>query len=694
MAPARPDTVLGDFDSATFEQDGVPLTFTRRGEEFVVTAEDANGQRRDFPVRFTFGAVPLQQYLLEVDAGRYQALTVAWDTRPAERGGQRWFDLYPDEAITRTDPLHWTSVLHNWNSSCAECHSTDLDKNFDPATRAFATTWSSVNVDCEACHGPGSLHVASPTQAPLVLGAVARAWAFDGGAPIAQRVPQEHDGGEIEVCAQCHSRRSQLDDRYEPGAAFLDSFRPALLSADLYHADGQILGEVFEHGSFLQSRMHAAGVTCSDCHDAHSGELRAQGNALCAQCHLPTAFDTPEHHRHSQGGEGSTCVGCHMRERTYMVVDPRSDHSFRVPRPDLSVTLGTPNACNGCHDDRSAEWAAQTVAEWFPSGRSGTFHYAAALHAGREWTAERNRLLTRVIDDREVPAIVRATAIELLARQLDDGGIAVLERVLGGDEPLVQLAALDALPSVPPALRVRLAQRFLTESPQALRIAAARGLLPVRNELSEARRADLDAALAEYVAVQRFSAERVEGLMNLGGLQAERGELDAAAASYAQALDVDAETTVAYVNLADLERQRGREAEAERWLRTGLARSPTDPALALGLGLSLVRSGRAEEALAMLRQASESGGGDPYYRYVYGVALHSSGERAAALDVLRATHERFPGHAPTLVALATMSRDAGDLERARDYAQRLLDLSPADPTARALLAELAGPARR
>jgi len=687
MQPAGPDTVLGDFDDAEFVHDGSTTRFFVRDGSYWVNTDDADGSPRDFPVRYTFGAEPLQQYLLELDDGRYQALTIAWDARPAEQGGQRWFHLYPDTA-EHTDPLHWTGVYHNWNSQCADCHSTNLIKDVDFAAGTFATTWSSDNVDCEACHGPGSKHAAAPASWPVPLARNARAWIFADGAAIAQRSPMAADAGEVEVCAQCHARRSQFGDRHEPGEPLLEAFRPALLDAGLYHADGQILEEVYEYGSFLQSKMHAAGVTCSDCHDPHTARLRADGNALCAQCHLPSTFDTPAHHRHAAAASGSACVDCHMRERTYMVVDPRSDHSFRVPRPDLSVTLGTPNACNACHSDRSAQWAAEQVAQWYPDGRSGSFHYGRAVHAGRQWAADRKPLLMQVIDDAAMPAIVRATAIALLAQQPDDTTVDVLRRGLSDDASIVRLAALEAVANVPLSYRVDLAQRFLTDAPAAFRITAARVLVPVRDELSEPRRRDLDAALADYVAAQRFNAERAEGLLNLGNLDAESGDFAAAEASYRLALTRQPEFSAIYVNLADLYRQQGRESEAEELLRTGLTQNPDDSGLMHALGLSLVRSNRLDAALPLLRQAAELGTDEPLYAYVYGVALHSTGQTGAGLDALRAAHDRFPGYAPTLVALATMYRDAGNPEQARDYALRLLELSPADAGARALLREL------
>jgi predicted CXXCH cytochrome family protein len=679
--------VLGDFADAEFTRAGVTTRFFSRDGEYRIATDAADGNLRDFRVRYTFGVEPLQQYLVELEGGRYQAVTIAWDTRPAEQGGQRWFDLHPDEIVGTDDPLHWTKVYYNWNSSCADCHSTDLVKRLAPDA-TFETTFSSDNVDCEACHGAGSLHAAAPASASLGLGRNERAWAFAAGARIAQRVPAATDNAEIEVCAQCHSRRTQFSDAYEPGDRLLDSYRPALIDAELYHADGQILDEVYEYGSFLQSRMHAAGVTCTDCHDPHSGNLRATDNALCATCHLPTAFDTPEHHRHTAGQSGSLCVDCHMRDRTYMVVDPRHDHSFRVPRPDLSVTLGVPNACNSCHADRTASWAAERVAEWFPGGRGGTFHYGEALHAGRSWAADRNSLLKRVIEDGAVPAIVRATAISLLASQLDGADVDLVGQQLRDGAPLVQLAALEALGNVPVAIRVDLAQRFLTDPSAALRMAAARVLVPARGELTAARQRDLDAALAEFMAAQEFNADRVEGLLNLGNLQTDTGNFVEAEATYSRALEQHPEFAPVYVNLAELYRLRGREGEAEALLRRGIAVDPRDPSLPHALGLSLVRSNRLEEALTLLREASELGTPQPLYAYVYGVALHSTGAVYEGLEVLDDAHVRYPGYAPLLVALATMQRDAGNVEAAREYVRRLLVLTPSDAGVRALAAEL------
>ncbi|NIW24817.1 MAG: tetratricopeptide repeat protein [Gammaproteobacteria bacterium] len=490
------------------------------------------------------------------------------------------------------------------------------------------------------------------------------------------------------MCAQCHSRRSQLTDDYEPQDAFLDGFRPSLLEAGLYHADGQILDEVYVYGSFLQSAMYAAGVTCSDCHEPHSTALRANGNDVCGRCHLASTFDTPQHHHHAANSAGSQCVSCHMRAETYMVVDPRRDHSFRIPRPDLSTRLQSPNACNDCHGDESADWAAEHVAAWFPDGRQNEFHYGEALHAGRAWTEERAPLLRRVVEDTEQPAIVRATAVGLLAEQMSGTDVELIDRAVDSPEPLVQLAALDALQSIAPERRFERAQSLLTDPQLALRATAARALLASRGQLSAQRQSDLDAALAEYMQAQEFNSDRAEGLLNLGALMTELGRTEDAERLYLAAVAREPAFSAAYVNLADLYRNLGREPEAEATLREGLAVNPDDAGLNLALGLSLVRSARIDEALIELRAAAENAPDAPYYAYVLGVALNSSGDSTAAIDTLTTSHSRFPAHRDTLFALTTMLRDTGGIDAAIEHARRLVALDPSDADARNLLAQI------
>ena len=371
---------------------------------------------------------------------------------------------------------------------CASCHSTNLQKNYDLTSNSYATTWTDVDVSCEACHGPGSRHVAwAQAGKPPLSGADRMGltawlkpedqgrWEMNPQTGIAHRT-EKLVSMEVDACAACHARRKEIAKDPQPGTAFLDSYLPALLEPGLYHADGQIDGEVYEYGSFVQSRMYRAGVTCSNCHEPHGTTLRAEGNALCGQCHMPAKFDVPEHHHHQAGSTGAQCVNCHMATKTYMIVDDRRDHSFRVPRPDLSVSIGTPNACTQCHRDRSADWAAQSVAGWFPGGRQTRPHYGTALYAGRTGGAGAERQLDALIMDADQPGIARATALSLLPRYASPASAPAIAAAVADPDPLVRAAASRAVsPASPPAI-VQAALTLLHDPVRAVRIEAARAL--------------------------------------------------------------------------------------------------------------------------------------------------------------------------------------------------------------------------
>jgi predicted CXXCH cytochrome family protein len=689
MQRATEATVLGDFDSAEIEYAGKTTTFYREGDAFMARTEGADGQPGDFRVTHTFGISPLQQYLVAMPGGRRHALPIAWDSRPLEAGGQRWFHLQPGEDVDSEDPLHWTGITQNWNSFCAECHSTDLEKNYDVAGDRYSTTFAEVSTGCEACHGPGSLHAADPAVAAPALPGRSRSWTFTAGDNIAHREPAATPAdAEIGVCAQCHARRSQLSDAFDPGDDFLAFYRPALLDESLYHADGQIDDEVYVYGSFLQSRMAAAGVTCSDCHEPHSASLRAEGNAVCARCHLATAYDSPVHHRHPATDETPGCVDCHMRSKTYMVVDPRRDHSFRVPRPDLTATIGTPNACGDCHAGRGADWAAAEVARWYPAGRHREFHYGQAIHAGRQWATDRAAALQRVFDDAGQPAIVRATALALLGRQVDPAVVARIDRGLRDDATLVRVAALELLPALPPEDRQSRATRYLDDPNVSIRIAAVQAIIGMRSQLPAARVASYDRALRDYIASLSFNADRAEGLNGLAILAADLGDGEKAVRYLQTTIERQPLFAPSYANLADVYRLQGRNADAVRVLEAGLARVPDDAGLVYALALAHVRDGETNTALDHLERAVRLAPEDPLYAYAYGVALNSLGRSTDAIEALSMAHERFPGHRDLLIALITILRDAGDTGRALAYLELLREAAPSEPAVEALARDL------
>ncbi|MCI0409368.1 MAG: NapC/NirT family cytochrome c, partial [Acidobacteria bacterium] len=408
---------------------GLVSTFTHKDGKFFVRTDGPDGKLQEYPIKDTFGVDPLQQYLIPFPDGRLQALSIAWDSRPAAQGGQRWFHLYPDEKIPAGDILHWTGPYQNWNFMCAECHSTDVKKGYQAAEDSYKTTWSEINVACEACHGPGSEHVAWAGKErdrarglpEGSMGLVIRlkdadggSWLMDRKTGIAKRSRPRLFRVEVETCARCHARRATLSEDYAYGQPIMNTHRVALLEEELYFPDGQVKGEVYEYGSFLQSKMYAEGVTCHDCHDPHSATLSASGNAVCARCHLPGKFDSTSHHHHRSPGPGSRCVDCHMPTTNFMVVDARHDHSMRIPRPDLTLKIGSPNACSKCHAETSPQWAADWAVKWWGSEKPSQPHYGEAIQAGRAGLPGAGQALAALLSDQTRPGIVRASAVALV----------------------------------------------------------------------------------------------------------------------------------------------------------------------------------------------------------------------------------------------------------------------------------------
>jgi predicted CXXCH cytochrome family protein len=469
MQHATEKSVLGDFNDASFDYFGVHSRFFRKDEKFLVETDGPDGELAVFEVKYTFGVDPLQQYLVELPDGRVQALSLAWDSRAKDAGGQRWFHLYPNEQIKHDDVLHWTKLNQNWNFMCAECHSTGVRKNYNAATDRFATTWAEISVGCEACHGQGSRHVvwakAEQSWWPFgrsedpKMGLAVRfderrdiTWRADPktGNP-ARNFPPALLRKEVETCGLCHARRGEFSEAWVPGRWLSDTHVVSSLARGLYHADGQMLDEVYNYGSFKQSRMFAAGVTCSDCHEPHAAKLRAAGDGVCLGCHASDKYASATHHHHAGASPPPACTSCHMPARTYMVVDRRHDHSFRIPRPDLSVKLGTPNTCNDCHADKTPEWATSAIEGWYGPDRKGFQKYAEAFHSAWTEKADATALLAAVASDGNAPAFVRASALTALGSRVSPSTINLARTALSDPDPMVRIGALDMLESLPGA---------------------------------------------------------------------------------------------------------------------------------------------------------------------------------------------------------------------------------------------------
>ncbi len=689
MQPATEATVLGNFREAAFAFQGVKTTFLQPDGGFAVRTDGPEGKLAEFPVRYTLGIEPVQQYLVEFPRGRLQCLGIAWDTRPLAEGGQRWFRPYPAEKPTDVrDALQGTSLRQNWNHMCGACHTTDFQKNYRAQGDHFETAFSESNVACEACHGPASGHVAwardgKSAADPLkglvfaLHGASLARWAKMGTTGTLTR-EGPISRVEVETCGGCHARREQIWPQVQAGAAIGQAYRVALLDEGLYEPDGQILAEVYEYGSFLQSSMFQKGVTCSDCHEPHAAKkLRAEGNAVCTRCHLASRFEAPEHHHHALGSPGAACVSCHMSMRTYMVVDGRRDHSFRVPRPDVALKIGTPDACTACHQDKGVQWSAQkALALWGPSLAKRP-EWGGAIAAGRRWLPGAGERLTATAEDSALPGIVRATAVAALEKYPDPQLAPLLERWTGDPDALVRRATAHALAGLEPPARARLTAPLLSDPVRDVRLEAAATMAPVPKQLLDAAtRVALQKALREQRASLAADADRSEAQYNLGVLELALGNAAEAEGAFRLAIQRDPSDAPAYLDLAEVLRGTGREAEAEATLRGALVWDAGDASVHHALGLSLVRQGRNAEALPFLEKAAQLGAANPRFAYVYAVALKDSGNRRRALTVLERTQARFPGNLEVLTLLVQLHRDAGDMDGARRWARKLGAAAP------------------
>ncbi len=680
-------SVLGDFNDSEFTAAGVTTRFFRDGERYMIRTDGPNGDMQNYPVSYTFGAIPLQQYLIALPGGRLQAFGIAWDSRPEKAGGQRWFHLYPDNTPKPGDRLHWTAIDQNWNHMCADCHSTDLQKRFDATSNTYATSYAELDVNCEACHGPGADHIAWAGQAErdnnprLAIRLNERqgvSWLPHPKSGLPQRSEPRTSSLEIDTCARCHSRRGRLVDNYDHGQPLGDHYRLATLDAGLYYPDGQILEEVFVHGSFIQSRMHAEGVTCSDCHDPHSLELRTPGDAACLSCHSVGNYASSTHHKHKPTGDAARCVSCHMPATTYMVVDPRRDHSFRIPRPDLTESIGAPNACNNCHADETAAWASAQINSWTDGEPAkGYQQHGWAMYLAQQGLPQARDALLGVVRAPDQSAIARASAIAALEPWLNQSVAQVVIENLSDPSPLVRRAAVEVMSSAPEQVRAELLPPMLRDGVRDVRAAAVvalAGLPP--GALTPSAASTFGRVLTDYRATLELDADRPEAHVSLGVLLTQLRDIDGAEAAYRQALKIEPAHAPAVVNLVDLLRATGRGAQGGEILMSALTLNPEAADIHHAFGLWLVRQQRPDQALIALQRAATLAPEVARYGYVLAVALHGQNQVQPALNALDQVLEQHPYHAESLTAAVFWRQQLG--ADGGVYAKRLLELQSLD----------------
>ncbi len=593
MMKADEKSVKGDFNGAVFDSQGVHTRFYKKDGKFMMDTEGVGGKPGTFEITHTFGITPLQQYLVPFPDGSYQCTRQAWDTLQG-----KWFDLYPDIKVSPDEWIYWTKGGLNWNTMCSDCHSTYVKKNYDPEKLTYNTTYAIINVSCEACHGPGKKHIDLINSREYKKDSANRQW--DQHMYMTNFMkPKEM----VDQCARCHSLRTQFTEYYDHKGIFMDHYAPDLLREGVYFADGQILGEVYVYGSFTQSEMYKQNIKCDDCHNIHSLKLKYDGNALCAQCHEPLTYDSPAHHFHEQGTEGAECINCHMPGRYYMGNDFRRDHSFRIPRPDLSVRFNTPNACNDCHDDKGYQWQKDAVIKWYGPKRAP--HYSEALAFGRTRDPRSLNGLVKLARNSGEPAIARATAILYMGDMPDARAHATIIGLLNDPEPLLRYTAARALDNLLTAdQKIKLLTPLLDDKVRSVRIAAVGSLAGVSTDkLGKEDQKKYKADIAEYLKGLYVRADFPGGQMEKAHYYEKLGKLDAAEKAYLRALQLDDRFNMARMNLANLYYSKKEFKKAENLFKTVIEQEPDFGQAYYSMGLLLAEQNHVEAAAGYMKQA-------------------------------------------------------------------------------------------
>jgi tetratricopeptide (TPR) repeat protein len=649
--------------------------------QFQLVTQGLHGTKQPFDVARVIGVDPLRQFLIPAAGGRFQASELCFDPNHPY-----WFDVFGEEDRKPGEWGYWTGRGMNWNNMCATCHNTRLRKNYDEATDSYSTAMAEMGVGCEACHGPMADHNAWQAKNPNKT-----------GDPTVRRITREEM---FSVCAQCHARRGELTGDFRPGGNFFDHHQLTIPDeTDIFYPDGQVRDEDYEFTAFLGSKMHAAGVRCVDCHEPHPSKTRVAGNYMCLTCHygpLPQTnnmintqpigprIDPETHSRHKVGTRGDFCTDCHMPQTVYMQRHARHDHGFMIPDPRLTKEFGIPNACNRCHNERSADWSLDAIVKWYGPRTNDVIRTRAGTVAK-----------ARAADDAAMPALLamargetnafwRAVAANLLKRWASDPHVTpVLLSCASDTNALVRAMAVRGLEPLaqsgsPPILAALNAR--LNDPVRAVRVEAA-WVLHHTVDTNSTAGADLQAQL-------RHNGDQPAGALQMGVFQMDRGNLPAAMECFQRAVKWDTNSAPLHHALAVALSVAGKTAAAVEALQTACRLAPNEVEYRFKLGLALNEAGKLDEARAALEAAVKL---DPKFAqawYNLGLAHSALDKSELALESL-VRAESLDARSPQIpYARATILARLGRVGEARTAAQRALELRPDFPEAQQLLRAL------
>lgn len=632
------------------------------------TVEDAQAGK-SWRAEWATGRIPLVQYLVPAGDGGYHTLSAAWDVNRKE-----WFDIFGKEVRQPGDWGHWRGRGMNWNTQCAWCHMTWFHKNYDPVKDCYDSKWKEPGVTCIQCHGP---LLEKPEQGTGCM------------IPSKKKlIPRQiHDN-----CASCHARRDEFDHDFTVGDRFDDHFQLVLpVQPGVFWPNGMQRDEDYCETGLRLSRMGKAGVTCLDCHDAHTATLKLpqEDNALCMRCHgtgeavngvKAPIIDMAGHSPCPTGSMGSRCVECHMPESDYMARDPRRDHSFNSPDPLLSVELGIPNACTMCHKDKSNEWAAAAVLKYYGDHPKMARYRdrTRAVQRAYEGRADVLPLLMACFQREEVGAW-RATLLDLMDSWSHESEVQKLaEGAVNDDDALTRAAAARVMGLAGnPAVA-----RLLNDSVKVVRLQAEWAM---RDSLPPG-----SPGMKELTAAALHQADQPTGAMKLAQLAISRKDAKAAEQWFAKALKWDATSSVVHRDYAVFLAEQGKKQEAVSQMQEAVRLAPRDANLWYLLGLGQIENndepgalrsfdealkiepafiralfnrallnekvGRLEQALEDLENCSKLDKADPVIPFTQAVMLYRHARYHEAAAAAAETLRRDPRHAQARQILESASR--------------------------------------
>jgi predicted CXXCH cytochrome family protein len=630
MKHADEESVSADFNNARLGEN----RFYKKVDQYWVNIKGPDGKFNDYQIKYTFGFEPLQQYMVEFDDGRVQLIPFAWDSRPKVQDGQRWFNLYPEMTATHQD-FFWTNTGQNWNYMCADCHSTNVSKNYDLESNSYATSFSEINVACESCHGAASEHIAwtidkasNDIGFSRDLGPSVNAWLNKNNRPHTLSPDKIGHSQQVVVCAQCHSRRTQISNKDHVNTnSFGERHILDLVSSENYYPDGQVYNENFIYGSFLQSKMYQNGVVCSDCHNPHTAQLKLPVESVCLQCHQSDKYAVEKHHNHSAQSSGAQCVSCHMPQTTYMQIDARRDHGFHIPRPDLAKQLGTPDTCLSCHEDKDSDWSSNHVDAWFKDSTLKTEKHFAPIFSAINQPLNEQQLqsvaaeLSRISQTISYAPIIRASALTKMANVSDTNTLIAISRAVKDANENIRIGAIEGSQSMTGAEKWRVLSPLLDDTVLLVRTNAAFALTGLWSGLTREQQELLSPALNEYIEVQKFNNDRSFSHANLAVVYAYKGQYQQAINSFNQGIAIESYFAPSYLNLSQVYRQLGQENDVIATLTRGIKANPSNAELPYNLGLAYIRSKDAAKAAEFLDKATQLAPDNSHYFYVYGLSL-------------------------------------------------------------------------